>query len=86
MSRPRAGYTHRRLSNKARLVPALCPGVTCTMYADRPLPGIVLMLAFCVLAPLGDSFAKILGEIIALGVLLMIRFATLRSLREPVFQ
>ncbi len=55
-------------------MPGLRPGVTCRMTPDRPFLGIVLMLAFCVLAPLGDSFAKILGETIALGVLLMVRF------------
>lgn len=63
------------------------------MTPDRPFLGIVLMLTFCLLAPLGDSFAKILGETIALGVLLFIRFGVqviillpiaLRQ-REPVF-
>lgn len=42
---------------------------------DRPLLGIVLMLGFCVLAPLGDSLAKILGQSVPLGVLLLARFA-----------
>lgn len=44
------------------------------MTPDRPFLGILFMLAFCVLAPLGDSFAKLLSETIALGVLLLIRF------------
>ena len=33
------------------------------------------MLAFCVLAPLGDSIAKLLGGVVALGVLVFVRFA-----------
>ena len=43
------------------------------------------MLAFCVLAPLGDSFAKLLGETTALGVLLLIRFGMQALLLAPVF-
>lgn len=45
------------------------------MTADRPLLGIVLMLGFCVLAPLGDSIAKLLGGSMSLGMLVIIRFA-----------
>lgn len=45
------------------------------MTSDRPYLGILLMLVFCILAPLGDSFAKLLGETMALGILLLIRFA-----------
>lgn len=33
------------------------------------------MLGFCVLAPLGDSIAKLLGEGMSLGMLVIIRFA-----------
>lgn len=44
------------------------------MY-DRPLLGILLMLGFCVLAPLGDSLAKILGQTLPLGILLLARFS-----------
>lgn len=54
------------------------------MAPDRPYPGIVLMLAFCLLAPLGDSFAKILGETVALGVLLLIRFGVQAVLLLPI--
>ncbi len=45
------------------------------MSTDRPFLGVLLMLAFCVLAPLGDSVAKLLGGAVALGVLLLVRFA-----------
>lgn len=47
------------------------------MTADRPMLGILLMLGFCVVAPLGDSFAKLLGEpsvMQPLGQILFIRF------------
>ena len=33
------------------------------------------MLAFCVLAPLGDSIAKVLGGVVSLGMLILVRFA-----------
>ncbi len=45
------------------------------MSQDRPLLGIMLMLGFCVLAPLGDAVAKILGQSVPLGQLLLVRFA-----------
>ncbi|WP_299947613.1 DMT family transporter [uncultured Ruegeria sp.] len=44
------------------------------MTQDRPVFGIVLMLGFCVLAPLGDGMAKLLGETTALGLLVLVRF------------
>ena len=54
------------------------------MTSDRPFLGILFMLVFCVLAPLGDSFAKLLGETIALGVLLLIRFGVQALLLFPI--
>lgn len=54
------------------------------MTPDRPFLGIILMLAFCVLAPIGDSFAKILGETIALGVLLLTRFGVQAAILLPI--
>ncbi len=65
------------------------------MQSDRPFLGVLLMLGFCVLAPLGDSIAKLLGGLIPLTVLLLVRFfiqvtilfpivlATGQSLRPP---
>lgn len=44
------------------------------MTADRPLPSIILMLGFCFVAPMGDATAKLLGETVALGLLLIVRF------------
>lgn len=45
------------------------------MTKDRPLLGILLMLCFCVLAPAGDAIAKILGQTVPVGQLVLIRFA-----------
>lgn len=45
------------------------------MTQDRPLLGILLMLGFCIVAPMGDAVAKLLGEVLPLGQILFIRFA-----------
>lgn len=45
------------------------------MNLDRPLLGIMLMLGFCVLAPVGDAVAKILGQTVPVGQLVLVRFA-----------
>lgn len=45
------------------------------MTIDRPLLGIMLMLGFCVLAPVGDAIAKILGQTVPIGQLVLVRFA-----------
>lgn len=45
------------------------------MTPDRPVLGILLMLGFCILAPLGDALAKVLGPTIPLGQLVFTRFA-----------
>ena len=45
------------------------------MFFDKPLLGIILMLGFCVIAPLGDALAKLIGQSVALGPMLLIRFA-----------
>jgi len=44
------------------------------MTTDRPLLGIALMLGFCIVAPLGDSIAKLLGGTIPVGQLVTLRF------------
>lgn len=53
------------------------------MTADRPFLGILLMLGFCVLAPLGDSVAKLLGGHVSLGLLIFVRFAVQAALLLP---
>lgn len=52
--------------------------------ADRPSLGILLMLGFCVLAPMGDALAKVLGETIPLGQLLLTRFGVQAVLLIPL--
>ncbi|MCG3267219.1 DMT family transporter [Yoonia sp. I 8.24] len=52
--------------------------------ADRPFLGIMLMLAFCVLAPLGDSMAKLLGGAVSLSMLVFVRFAVQAIILVPL--
>lgn len=54
------------------------------MTHDRPVFGIVLMLGFCVLAPLGDAMAKLLGETTPLGLLVTVRFAAQALILIPL--
>jgi len=54
------------------------------MTADRPIIGISLMIAFCAIAPLADSFAKLLGDGVPLVQLLAIRFGAQALLLLPV--
>jgi len=54
------------------------------MAADRPVLGILLMLGFCLLAPLGDAVAKILGQTLPLGQLLLVRFAVQAVVLVPL--
>ncbi|SIS97399.1 EamA domain-containing membrane protein RarD [Roseivivax lentus] len=58
--------------------------MTTPAHIDRPLLGIALMAGFCVLAPLGDSLAKILGPTIPLLQLLLVRFAAQGLLMAPM--
>jgi len=60
------------------------------MAQDNPFLGILLMLGFCVLAPMGDAIAKYLGAAVSLGLLLLVRFGiqslvlTPLCLRSPI--
>ncbi len=54
------------------------------MTPDRPILGILLMLGFCILAPLGDAIAKILGPSIPLGQLVFTRFFVQACLLVPL--
>jgi drug/metabolite transporter (DMT)-like permease len=54
------------------------------MTVDRPLLGIMLMLGFCVLAPIGDAVAKILGHTVPIGQLVLVRFAVQVLLLVPL--
>jgi len=54
------------------------------MTVDRPLFGILLMIGFCILAPMGNAIAKLLGEAIPLIQVLIVRFAFQFVLLGPV--
>lgn len=53
------------------------------MHQDRPILGIALMLGFCVIAPMGDAVAKLLGDTVPLGQVVLIRFAIQAVLLIP---
>lgn len=54
------------------------------MTGDRPLLGILLMIGFCILAPMGDAMAKILGEKVPLVQLLLTRFGIQAGVLIPL--
>lgn len=54
------------------------------MHADRPFLGVLLMVGFCLLAPMGDAMAKILGASIPLGQIVMVRFAAQSLILLPI--
>lgn len=64
-------------------MPRHCASVRCMIY-DRPVIGILLMLGFCVVAPMGDAVAKILGATVPLGILLLVRFAVQAGVLIPM--
>ena len=55
-----------------------------TTQADRPLLGVILMLLFCLVAPVADSFAKLIGDRVPLLQLLMVRFGLQAMLLLPL--
>ena len=54
------------------------------MSTDRPVLGILLMLGFCVVAPLGDATAKLLGSRVGITELLLVRFALQAAILIPL--
>lgn len=54
------------------------------MNTDRPYLGMLLMLGFCIAAPLGDSLAKLIGDTVALALLLLSRFAIQAAILLPL--
>ena len=54
------------------------------MSNDRPVLGILLMLGFCIVAPLGDAVAKLLGPRVEIGELLLVRFALQAVILVPL--
>lgn len=55
-----------------------------TSHQDKPLVGIALMLAFCVLAPVADALAKLLGPHLSIGQLVTLRFLFQAGLLIPI--
>ncbi len=53
-------------------------------HTDRPLLGILLMAAFCVLAPFTDAMAKLLGDTVPVIQILTIRFAIQLIILLPI--
>ena len=54
------------------------------MTEDRPYLGILLMLGFCLLAPLSDTIAKVLTARLSLGQLVTVRFAVMALILVPL--
>ncbi len=54
------------------------------MTRDRPVLGIILMLGFCLAAPLGDALAKLLGETMEVAQLVAIRMGLQVVLLAPI--
>lgn len=54
------------------------------MSQDRILPGILLMLAFCVLAPLLDVASKLASETVPVGQITLARFVVQAAVMLPV--
>lgn len=54
------------------------------MSGDKPVLGVLLMLGFCIVAPMGDAVAKLLGQSVPLGILLLVRFAVQALLLIPI--
>ncbi|MFV0512871.1 MAG: DMT family transporter [Jhaorihella sp.] len=54
------------------------------MSQDRPVLGIFFMLGFCVVAPMGDAVAKLLGQSVPLGQILLIRFVVQALILIPL--
>lgn len=54
------------------------------MSHDRPVLGILLMLGFCLVAPLGDAVVKLLGQSVPVGQMLIIRFGVQALILIPM--
>ncbi|MCY4303177.1 MAG: DMT family transporter [Aestuariivita sp.] len=54
------------------------------MITDRPALGVIFMLGFCIIAPLGDAMAKIISETIPVGQLLLVRFGIQAAILIPI--
>jgi drug/metabolite transporter (DMT)-like permease len=55
-----------------------------TQSQDKPLLGFTLMLAFCLLIPMADALAKLLGPHLSVGQMVTLRFLFQAGLLIPV--
>ena len=54
------------------------------MIRDQPAIGVLLMLGFCMMVPMGDALAKLLGEHVDVAVLVTVRMAIQAIVLLPV--
>lgn len=54
------------------------------MNTDRPMLGILLMLGFCLVATLADGISKILGQSLAVGLIVAVRFGIQGAVLLPI--
>lgn len=54
------------------------------MRVDKPVLGILLMLGFCIGAPVGDAVVKVLGDALPLAMVVAVRFAIQGLLLVPL--
>ena len=54
------------------------------MTRDQPAIGVLLMLGFCMMVPMGDALAKLLGEHVDVAVLVTVRMAIQAIVLLPV--
>lgn len=54
------------------------------MRQDRPLLGILLMLGFSALAPMGDAVLKLLGDLVPVAIAILWRFGLQALLLTPI--
>ncbi len=54
------------------------------MTRDEPVIGVLLMLGFCMMVPMGDAIAKLLGEHVDVALLVTVRMAVQAMVLVPV--
>ena len=54
------------------------------MIADRPIIGILFMMGFCMLAPMGDAAAKSISLVTPMMMMLLARYAVQFILPIPI--
>jgi len=54
------------------------------MSYDRPVLGVLLMRGFCILAPIADAIAKVLGENVPLARIVFVGFALQMAILGPL--